>query len=111
VDELRAEGHVELEELGVAALAAESRHGDEEVEQARLGARGVEPDGMATAGDPGHHRLGDARGEGGGDCGVGCGTAVGEDLDPGLRRRRVPRRHPRRNWPSTHRCYPRRQWL
>ena len=49
VDELCAEEHVELEQLGLAALGAEPRHGDEAVEVLDAAARGLVMDGVPAA--------------------------------------------------------------
>ena len=92
VNELLAERHVEMEQLGlVARLArAEARHGHEEVQVPGLGGHGVPIDRVAAAEQAGHHRLGDAGGEAGRHRRVGRVAAILEDLPTRVRRRRVP---------------------
>ena len=92
VHELRAERHLELEQLRLARRRAEPGHRAEAVEVARRAGRRVEVDRVAAAEQPGHHRLGDARREARRDGGVGGRAAVGEDLGAGRRRRRMPGR-------------------
>ncbi len=90
VDELLAEGHVEVQELRLAPCRAEPRDGAEAVEIACQARLRVEVDRVAAAQQPGHDGLGDAGGEPGRNRGVRGRAAVGEHLDPGGGRRGVP---------------------
>jgi hypothetical protein len=63
VDELGAERHVQVKQLGLPRLSAQARHGDEAVQVARLPRAGVEVDRVPTAEQTRHHRFGDAGGE------------------------------------------------
>jgi hypothetical protein len=63
VDELRAERHVELQQLSLAPLRAEAGNCDEAVEVLDLPARGFVVDGVSAAEQAGHHRLRHAGGE------------------------------------------------
>ncbi len=97
VDELRAERHVEVDELRLMPLGAEARDGAEAVEVPRGAGRRVVVDRVAAAEQPGHHRLGDARRERRRNRRVGGAAAVGEDLGARRRRRGMPGRA---SWPA-----------
>ncbi len=90
VDELAAERHLQLEQLRLAALPAETGHGDEAVDGRRTGAGRVVIDAVAAAEQAGHDGLGDARRETGGNRGVRRRTAVGQDLRAGGGGRGMP---------------------
>ena len=95
VDELLAEGHPQLDQLGAGARG----DGDEAVEVPRPPGRGVPVDGVAAAEEPRHDRLGHARGEAGSHRGVRGRAAGRENLDPGGRGGRMAgcdgcRKHP-----------------
>ena len=90
VDELGSERDVELEQLDLAALRAETRHGDEEVEVLGLTARRFVVDRVPAAEQAGHHGLGDAGGERRGDSRVGGASTGAQDLDPRLDRGGMP---------------------
>ncbi len=89
VDELVLEGHGELREHGRLALWAQAGDRHEEVEDLRVPASRLDPNGIAAARDPGHHGLGHARRKRRRDRGVGGRPALREDLETGLGRRRV----------------------
>lgn len=91
VDELGAEGHLELDELEVTRLRTEPRDGAEAVEVANEAARNVVHDRVAATEKARHHGRGHARGETGGDSCVRCAAARREDLEPGGYRSRVAR--------------------
>jgi hypothetical protein len=93
VDELLAEGHRELLQLRRPVWPPEPRDGDEEVEDLRTVAPGVQPRGVATSEDPCHDGFGHARSEGRRDGGVGGTAAFFEDLQACLGGRRVARRN------------------
>src|SRR5439155_2446558 len=90
VDELQTERHLELDELGMLAAAAEARNRHEAVEVSRGAGGRVVVDRVPAAEQAGHHGLGDAGREAGGDGGVRRGPALFERFDPGDDGRRVP---------------------
>jgi hypothetical protein len=61
VHQLGAERHLQLEQLRVAALSTQARHGDEAVEVRRAAGRRVEVDRVPAPEQPGHDGFGDAR--------------------------------------------------
>jgi 2-keto-3-deoxy-L-rhamnonate aldolase RhmA len=70
VDELGAEGHLQLEQLGLALLRPEARDGHEAVEVLGATAFGLVVDRVTAAEQARHHVLGNARRERGGNRGV-----------------------------------------
>src|SRR5262249_3238161 len=82
VDQLGAEEHVELDQLGLAATDPEPRHRDEAVEVLDPAVRRLVMDAVAAAEQAGHDGLRDARGERSRDGGVGCAAAFLQDLEP-----------------------------
>ena len=95
VDELLAEGNLELEQLA----AATARHGAEAVEEARPPGRRVPVDRVPAAEQPSHDRLRDAGGEAGGNRGVRCRAADLQNLDSCLSRRGMARSNGRSQHP------------
>ncbi len=91
VDELFAEGDIELDQLGRATFTTETRHRAEAVERAHGARPCVEVDRVPAAEQTGHHRLCDARGEARGHSGVGSATACLERLDARLDGGGMPR--------------------
>ena len=83
VDELLAEGHLEVDELGPLPLDPEARDRAEAVEVADGAGRRLVVNRMPAAEEARHHRLGHAAREAGGDRGVGGAPAVVEDLRAG----------------------------
>ncbi len=59
VNELGAEGNVQMDQLRVPRLLAQPGHGDEAVEIAGASSGAVEEHGVTTTEQPCHHRLGD----------------------------------------------------
>ena len=82
VDELGSERDFEPEQLRLPRLGTEPRARRRSSRGSARAARGIEVDRMSAAEEPGHHGLGDARGERGGDGRVGGAAAGLEDLDP-----------------------------
>ena len=60
MNELRAEGHVEMEQLCVLQLVSQPGHSDEAVEIANAPGRGLVVDRVTSSQKSRHHRLGDA---------------------------------------------------
>jgi hypothetical protein len=93
--QLRAEGHVQVDQLRLARLRSETGYRDEAVEIPRPAARGIEVDRVTSAEQAGHHGLRDAGCQAGSDSRV-CGVpAFSEDLDARGRGRRMTRRYSR----------------
>jgi hypothetical protein len=101
VDDLVAERDADVLQHEIPLRSVEPRHGDEEVEELDLAARTVEPDGVAAARDPGHHRLGNAGCERRRDGRVGGRTALREYRETRMGSGRMAGRNPRG---QTHVC-------
>jgi hypothetical protein len=95
MDELRAEGDVEMEELCVLQLVSQPGHSDEAVEIADAPSRGLEVHRVAAAEESGHHRLGDTGRERRCHGCIGRVAAVLENLDTCGHRRRMAARYSR----------------
>ncbi len=104
VNELRAEGDVEVDQLRLLRRYAQPGHGDEAVEVASSFAGGVEVHGMAAAEQARHHRLGDAGRNTGCDGGVRSVASVLEDLDSRSHRRRMAASNSRVHRPGRYRA-------
>ena len=95
MNELRAEGDVEMDELCVLQLGSQPGHSDEAVEIADAPSRGLEVHRMATAEQPSHHRLGDTGRERRCHGSIGRVAALLENLDTCGHRRRMAARYGR----------------
>jgi hypothetical protein len=95
MNELRAEGDVEMEKFCVLRLVSQPGHSDEAVEIADTPGRGLEVDRVAAAEQSGHHRLGNAGRERRRHGRIGGVAAVLENLDTCGHRRRMAARYSR----------------
>jgi len=95
MNEFRAEGDVEMEELCVLQLVSQPGHGDEAVEITDAPSRGLEVRGVAAAEQSGHHRLGNTGRERRCHGCIGRVAAILENLDTCGHRRRMAARYSR----------------